>query len=256
MNKERWQGRNSEKDSLRRRIWSFLESSKAGIAPIWSAIPDFNGAEEAAERLSQLSSWSSARIVKSNPDAPQIPVRRKALEQGKIVYTPVPELVKDFPFLRLDPDELRAKGVSFEIAATPAGALEYGARVQFTEMEQIDICVVGCVAVTRIGGRTGKGGGFADLELGIFRELGKISANAPIVTTVHDIQVVPDDELVMMPHDSALHWIFTPTETIETNTQLPQPQGVAWDMVQADQYRDVPFLSLLREQLTKRTDSR
>ena len=40
----------------------------------------------------------------------------------------------------------------------------------------LDFVVVGCVAVTRAGGRTGKGGGFADLELGIFRELGKLGA--------------------------------------------------------------------------------
>ena len=40
-------------------------------------------------------------------------------------------------------------------------------------MPKLDFGVVGCVAVTRRGGRTGKGGGFADLELGIFRELGR-----------------------------------------------------------------------------------
>ena len=43
-------------------------------------------------------------------------------------------------------------------------------------MEKLDFCVVGCVAVTRRGGRTGKGAGFADLEHGIFRELGLTSA--------------------------------------------------------------------------------
>ena len=33
-------------------------------------------------------------------------------------------------------------------------------------MPKLDFCVVGCVAVTRSGGRTGKGAGFADLEQG------------------------------------------------------------------------------------------
>ena len=87
----------------------------------------------------------------------------------------MPELTKRFPFVRLDPAELRAAGVEFETAATVAGLPRLTAsRSQFEEMETLDFVVVGCVAVTRSGGRTGKGGGFADLELGIFRELGKV----------------------------------------------------------------------------------
>lgn len=113
-------------------------------------------------------------------------------------------------------------------------------------MELLDFVVVGCVAVSRDGGRTGKGGGFADLELGIFRELGKLRPDTPITTTVHSSQVVAQDELVMMDHDSALHAIATERELIETNTSRPQPDGVAWDKVQPDQYRDIPFLEELR----------
>ena len=33
-------------------------------------------------------------------------------------------------------------------------------------MPKLDFCVVGCVAVTRSGGRMGKAAGFADLEQG------------------------------------------------------------------------------------------
>ena len=252
MSQERWKGRNQSKDELRRSVWSELQNSGAGIEPIWSSIPNFQGAEAAAEKLASLPFWKSAKVVKSNPDAPQIPVRLKALQDGKLVYTPVPELVQDFPFLLLDPVELKKKGVSFEEAAVSSGALKHGKRVQFDEMLPMDICVVGCVAVTREGGRTGKGGGFADLELGIFREVGTIPAHAPIVTTVHSIQVVPNEDIVMMEHDSALHWIITPDEIIETNTKYPQPTGVAWDQVQPDQYRDVPFLVELRDKLSKK----
>jgi 5-formyltetrahydrofolate cyclo-ligase len=252
MTNERWKGRNTDKDTLRREVWSALETSKAGIEPIWSAIPNFFGAHTAAEKLATLPFWKSAKVVKCNPDAPQIPVRLKALQEGKLVYTPVPELVQDFPFLLLDPEELKKNGVSFEEAAVSSGALKHGKRVQFDEMLPMDVCVVGCVAVTREGGRTGKGGGFADLELGIFREVGTIPEHAPIVTTVHDVQVVENEKLIMLEHDSALHWIVTPNEIIETHTPYPQPTGVAWDLVQADQYRDVPFLNELRAKLTKK----
>jgi 5-formyltetrahydrofolate cyclo-ligase len=116
-------------------------------------------------------------------------------------------------------------------------------------MMPMDILCVGCVAVTREGGRTGKGGGFADLELGIFREVGTVPAHGKIVTTVHQLQVVPNEQLPMQGHDSPLDWIVTPEEVIETKTPYPQPSGVAWDFVQPDQYRDIPFLSALRREL-------
>ncbi len=245
----RWAGRNRDKDLIRQEVWSGLEQSGTGIGPAFSRIPNFAGADLAARNLARLPQWQSARVVKCNPDPPQIPVRLRALYDGKIVYAPVPELLKPFPFVRLDPDRLAEKGIQFELAATSQGFVEHGDPVEFEDMELLDFVVVGCVAVSGQGARTGKGGGFADLELGIFRELGKLKPDTPITTTVHSSQVVDHDRLVMMEHDSALHAIATEAELIETGTTLPQPGGVAWDYVQADQYRDIPFLKTLRARL-------
>jgi len=246
----RWAGRNSDKDVLRDHIWGSLEATGVNVGPVWSRIPNFAGADLAAWRLGQLPAWKAARIVKCNPDPPQIPVRLRALHDGKILYAPVPELTKGFPFVRLDPAELAAKGVELETAATAQGFLASGTPVQFEEMEPLDFVVVGCVAVTRAGGRTGKGGGFADLELGIFRELGKVGADTTIATTVHSSQMVDDERLPMMSHDSALHYVATETELIDTETAFGQPKGVDWDRVQPDQYENIPFLKELRARLT------
>jgi 5-formyltetrahydrofolate cyclo-ligase len=106
--------------------------------------------------------------------------------------------------------------------------------------------------VTRLGGRTGKGAGFADLEQGIFRELGLVSPATPIATTVHSSQVVADSEVVMESHDSALHFIATELELIATRTPHPQPEGVDWDKVRPDQFTDIPFLSALRHTIERR----
>jgi 5-formyltetrahydrofolate cyclo-ligase len=250
-NPARWQGRNSEKDTLRAEVWSALEAGRANVGEVWSHIPNYVGAEQAAERLAALPFWEPARVVKSNPDAAQIPVRLKALQAGKILYTPVPELSQDFPFLRLDPAELQRRGITFEEVAPISGALQHGQKVRFEEMEPMDVLVVGCVAVTRSGGRTGKGGGFADLELGIFHALGLVPPQSVIVTTVHPTQVVPDDRLVMLGHDCPLDWIITPAEVIQTHTQLPRPTGVDWDAVRPDQYASIPFLHALRARLEK-----
>jgi len=91
------------------------------IGPSHSRIPNFAGADLAALNLSRVPAWQAARIVKCNPDPPQIPVRLRALYEGKIVYAPVPELTEGLPFVRLDPALLDSAGVSFEVAATSQG---------------------------------------------------------------------------------------------------------------------------------------
>ena len=249
--KARWAGRNGQKDTLRSEIWGRLEETAVNVGPVWSRIPNFAGADLAAWNLAQTSAWKAARVVKCNPDPPQIPVRLRALHEGKIVYAPVPELTEGFPFVRLDPEKLKRQGVEFETAAPSGGFLVHGEPVSFEAMEMLDFVVVGCVAVTRSGGRTGKGGGFADLELGIFRELGKLKRQTPIATTVHSSQVVDDKRLPMMGHDSALNFIATEAELIDTRTAFSQPAGVDWERVQPDQYDNIPFLKELRARLER-----
>ncbi len=248
----RWAGRNSDKDAVRADVWSALEADGMAMGPTWSHIPNFIGADMAAWHLAQTDAWKAARTVKCNPDPPQIPLRLRALYEGKTVYAPVPYLTKDFPYLRLDPAVLARKGVSFEIAATSEGYMMHGERIGFEDVEPLDFAVVGSVAVSRSGGRTGKGAGFADLETGIFRELGIIGPHTPMATTIHSSQLVPEDRVVMMAHDSPLDFVATEAELIVTGNVDPRPSGVAWDFVQPDQYDQIPFLRALRERMEAR----
>jgi 5-formyltetrahydrofolate cyclo-ligase family. len=61
-----------EKQRLREKIWRKME--KAGVAsfplPCWGRIPNFVGAEKAAEKLRQLEEWRGAKVVFVNPDSP------------------------------------------------------------------------------------------------------------------------------------------------------------------------------------------
>ncbi len=250
--KGRWAGRNETKDLVRHDVWSMLKESGFAVGPSWSNIPNFVGADMAAWRLAQTPEWQAARTVKCNPDPPQIPVRLRALYDGKLLFAPVPYLTKSFPYIRLDPAKLRAAGVDFETAATSQGYLQYGEKVEFEEVEPLDFCVVGSVAVTRGGGRTGKGAGFADLETGIFRELGRISEKTPMATTIHSSQLVEGARVVMQGHDSPLDYIATEAELIVTGNTDPRPNGVAWDAVQPDQFESIPFLSALKERMLAR----
>ena len=246
---ERWKGRNSNKDRLRGKIWSSLEDTQVAIGNPWSTIPNFVGAAEAANRLSTLAVWKKANTVKVNPDAAQGPLRLLALQAGKKVFTPVPELVKDFPYILLDPEALTEKGIAFEDVMYSKGAMEFGQRCNFSDITPLDICVCGCVAVTRAGGRTGKGAGFADLEQALFRLYGVVNSSTPVMTTVHDIQVVEDELVVMQGHDTPLNIIVTPTELIETNTDYPEPGPLEWDKLQPDQFENIPFLNDLKAEL-------
>ena len=252
----RWAGRNGAKAAVRHRIWGRLVETGMNVGPAFDRIPNFVGADIAAKRLSELDAWKRARVIKCNPDPPQIPVRLRALYDGKLLFSPVPYLSKGFPYLRIDPDRLAAKGVDFETAATAQGFIEHGEPVGFEAMPKLDFCIVGCVAVTRRGGRTGKGAGFADLEQGVFRELGLADASTPIATTVHSSQLVEETAVVMESHDSPLDFIATELELIATETPFPQPAGIAWEKIRPDQFADIPFLTALRESLQSRKSER
>ena len=247
-----WTGRNKLKDSLRKQVWSALANSgdaRDDDGP-HHRIPDFAGAEEAAEHLRALEVWRSASVVKSNPDPPQAYVRRNALRDGKRVYVPVPCLTHSFPFLLLDPVALKAAGLEPEDVMFSEGAMQHGKRVEFAEMEPMDVCVVGSVAVTRAGGRTGKGGGFADLELGLFRRYGTCKPGVtPVISTVHALQVVGDSEILMEAHDTPLDLIVAPEGATPTNTKYAQPGKLDWEQLRPDQYENIPFLKALRKEL-------
>jgi 5-formyltetrahydrofolate cyclo-ligase len=248
----RWGARSPAKTEVRLRVWESLARDGVNVGPAFDRIPNFVGADMAAHRLAGLDAWKRARVVKCNPDPPQIPVRLRALYDGKLLFAPVPYLTQGFPYLKIDPDKLAAKQVDFETAATAQGFLAHGEPIGFEDMPRLDFCVVGCVAVTRTGGRTGKGAGFADLEHGIFRELGITTPDTPIATTVHSLQVVAPAKVVMEPHDNALSFIATENELIRTGALGAAAAGVDWARVRADQFTDIPFLSSLRERIEAR----
>src|SRR5262249_53996704 len=143
-------------------------------------IPSFIGAEAAAERLAELPIWQRAQVVKCNPDTAQVPVRLRALQDGKRLYMAVPRLAQRRCFVQMSAADLRQRRIDLAAAATAVGALEYGRLVALEEMAPIDLVVTGCVVVTRDGGRTGKGAGFADLELGMLRQFGLLRTGTPI----------------------------------------------------------------------------
>ena len=242
MSSSTWFGRHGGKDQLRQRIWSMLTAHQAVCRNPVGHIPNFIGAEAAAERLAGTECWHKAQVVKCNPDSPHRPVRLRALADGKVLYMAVPELAHQRCFVELTAATLGQQEVPLAEAASMAGEMRYGRPVTFAEMSIVDLVVVGCVAVTPRGGRTGKGAGFADLELAMLRECGLISEVTPIVTTVHDLQVVPASELPMQRHDWPLDMVVTPTRCLVTEPSYAKPVGLDWATLQPDQLANIPIL--------------
>lgn len=249
--KTNWSGYHPDKDDLRDEVWSLLKQQGVAIRDPFGHIPNFVGAQKAAERLAALPIWQRAKAIKCNPDSPQIPVRSRVLQDGKRLYMAVPRLTNTRCFVELTAEDLQQRNIPLEEAAIARKALTYGRLVSFEEMQAIDLVMVGCVAVTRNGGRTGKGAGFADLELAMLKEFGLVQSDTPIVTTVHPLQIVEEERLPMQAHDWALNWIVTPEEVIETNTTYSPPAGLDWDSIRPEQFKKIPILRKLREQLTR-----
>jgi 5-formyltetrahydrofolate cyclo-ligase len=220
-------------------VWEALE--RDGVARFPGArgrIPNFAGAEEAAERLAQLPEWRRATALKSNPDAPQLPVRAQALAEGKRVYMAVPRLRAEKPFLLLDPERT---GRSPRQAASIKGAAAAGRPVGIEELEPLDLVVCGTVAVNRSGVRVGKGGGYSDLELGLLVDGGLVTGQTVVVTTVHPLQVL-DEDLPETDHDFRVHRIVTPDTVITTGARR-RPRGILWEHLDEEKIAAIPVLA-------------
>jgi 5-formyltetrahydrofolate cyclo-ligase len=232
-----------DKRALRERVWDELEDSGEARFPFppHGRIPNFAGADAAADRLAKTDAWRDAETVKSNPDAPQLPVRRRALDAGKTVYMAVPRLSDAACFLELDPATL----ADTDAAATVSGMDEHGRQVGPDAMPGIDLVVSGSVAVDGAGNRVGKGEGYSDLEWGLLSELGLVDAGTPVATTVHELQVRAED-WEPDAHDVPMDLVVTPERTVETGAS-GKPAGIDWAALDEERIEEIPPLEELRE---------
>lgn len=230
----------ADKQRIRQQVWKRLTESGAALFPgARGRIPNFRGAAQAAERLAATPEWKKARTIKCNPDAPQRPVRLRALREGKTVYMAVPRLRERKCFWELDP--VRLEAVNLAAAATIAGAARFGRPVHPRELPHIDLVVAGSVAVDRRGARIGKGGGYSDLEFAIGREVGAIDRSTRVATTVHPVQLL-EGALPTTDHDFFLDVIATPDEIVRPPRRLRQPAGILPAHLTDEIRRSVPVL--------------
>ncbi|WP_254279181.1 5-formyltetrahydrofolate cyclo-ligase [Haloarcula marina] len=236
-----------DKQAIRDRVWDALEAD--GVArfpfPPHDRIPNFAGADAAAERVTETAVWTAAETVKANPDSPQLPLRRAALRAGKTVYMAVPRLRDEKCFYELDPARLD----DIEAAPAVSNVADYARQVGPETVGEVDLVVSGSVAVTEDGARIGKGEGYSDLEYAVLSELGLVDDETPILTTVHELQVVGgpdgvvDTEVPVDAHDVPMDYVVTPERTVETETPYARPTGVDWGALPPERIEEIPVLA-------------
>ncbi|NWI85624.1 MTHSD protein, partial [Pitta sordida] len=238
----------SSKWEIREKVWDHLEAS--GLArfprPVRGRIPNFQGSLQACSSLGELDVFSRAREVKVDPDKPLEGARLAALQARKTLLVPTPRLRTGL-FNRIVPPPGATKEI-LRICATSQGVKDFSVPVGLDGKARVDLVVVGSVAVSEKGWRIGKGEGYADMEYAMMVAMGAVQEDTPVVTIVHDCQVVDIAEELLGDHDLTVDYILTPTRIIRTHCKRPKPQGILWHKARlsSEMLGKIPILKTLR----------
>ncbi|XP_053721746.1 methenyltetrahydrofolate synthase domain-containing protein isoform X2 [Synchiropus splendidus] len=236
----------ANKWDIRQKVWDYIEEKNLADfpRPVHNRIPNFKNAAQACNRLGDLQEFKSSQTVKINPDRPQQQARFVTLEANKTLLVPTPRLRSGL-FNRITPPA-GANKEQLRKCSTSQGVKEFSVPVGLDAKVKVDLVVVGSVAVSEKGLRIGKGEGYADLEYGMMTAMGAVNESTVVVTVVHDCQVVNIPEELIESHDLTVDYILTPTRVIQTNCQLPKPQGIIWSKLDSDKLEKIPILKKLR----------
>lgn len=243
------------KRSIRLDTWQKIKDQK--LSPlrrfsVFNKIPNYVGADKAAELLAETEEFKKATNVKVNIDLAQEPVKLEVVKAHKTLFVPPAQKSPNVyaKIKNCNPDEL-------DLAAQKKIIKLQGEEDTFEEIDingiqKLDMVVVGSCAVSRQGHRIGKGNGYVDLDVGILTYLGVITKDTLIVTTVHGVQVYETlPENLFQSYDLPLDLIVTPTEVIRVSKRLPRPAGIEWKLLSSRRLEIVPVLKCIKEREEK-----
>lgn len=214
-------------------------------------IPFFPEAEVVAERLAATDEFQRAKNIKVNIDLAQEAVKLQALKAGKTLFV-APSQKSDYLYAKIKPCNVEEVPlVTQKRIVKMLGGEETYEELGIEQAEPLDMIVIGCVAVTELGQRIGKGNGYVDLEIAILVDLGVITSQTVIATTVADEQVyLPMASHIFQPYDFTVDLIVTPTRVIRVaNRPEPRAIGVQWNLLSSRRLEVVRVLKKLKERL-------
>jgi 5-formyltetrahydrofolate cyclo-ligase len=157
---------------IRERVWSELVQNNAAAFPMppHGHNPNFKGARAAGKKLLKHPLLDTARVVLIGMEAALLPLRGMLLGVGKVLV--VPHRTKSGAFWRLEKvDKAAARIENFHLYGTA------------TQLEGIEVAVLGSVAVDATGRRLSKGFGFGARGAPV---------DVPTLTIVHPRMVLPE----------------------------------------------------------------
>jgi 5-formyltetrahydrofolate cyclo-ligase len=236
--------------NLRKYVWDSYEGSGPigdFIPPEFRKHPNFIGTQDAAARLSELPEFEEASVVKIGMENQLRPIVNKALEMGKtvLIQQPFGQKTGFFSSLQVAPEYAwRASSVS--------GARDFAQDIALGDsVPNVDLFIMGSVAVNpKNGCRVGKGGGFADIDYAVLRELGSVDESTPVVTIVAEEQLLGIPAERTQVFDVRCDVIVTPDRTFRIADRVPKPTGICWDQLSESRLGSTP-LGRLRDSLPK-----
>lgn len=232
------------KEKVRKQVWVQLRKvARPDSRFHWDFsefIPDFENSETCTERICQTEDYKNARYLFVTPDNSLIPFRTRSLIDKKTLIVPTYGIGRGF--VQVGPSDVPPGLVEF--AATLDGMDRYARPypVFQTDPQNVpDLIVTGASVLNREGVRISQGPSFFDLEWLILDFLGLITEQTPVITAVHDCQIV-DWHFDPLPFSIVTDLIITPTTILETGGQYPRPapstlRQLPWHIVQ-----EVPLL--------------
>ncbi|XP_016283333.1 methenyltetrahydrofolate synthase domain-containing protein isoform X3 [Monodelphis domestica] len=238
-------GAGISKQEIREKIWDYMEAQNIADfpRPVHHRIPNFKGSYEACQNIRELDAYSRMQEVKVDPDKPLEGVRLMVLQGRKTLLVPTPRLRTGL-FNKIVPPPGATKEI-LRRCATSQGVKNYSVPIGLDSRIIVDLIVVGSVAVSEKGWRIGKGEGYADMEYAMMVSMGAVREKTPVVTIVHDCQVVDVPEELLGDHDLTVDYILTPTRVIVTGCTRPKPQGIIWSMISEEMMGRIPILKNL-----------
>lgn len=199
----------SRRERLRRRIWHLMENAGVLTFPleVLGRVPNFVGAEQAAELLAQQSEFVQAKVVFVSPDHVLRRVRELVLENGKVLAVSLPRRLarlSKHPLLQI------TERKAIKSAASIDDFLRYGQPLSMP----VDLAVLSSVVVDRLGNRLTPRQEFGDREWEMLVDNGFVHERTKIATIVHPLQFADDLAKWVTEKDVKVHLIVTPEEVV------------------------------------------
>lgn len=219
-----------DKKNLRKAVWKQLRKvAKPDSRFHWdfsSFIPDYEGSEKACDLIRNLDLYKNASFVMITSDNNLEVLREYCIRDNKAFVMPTYGIVRGFTHVRRDDVPIGQE----TFASTLDGIDKFGKTVSLKELQQfgkVDFLVTGASVVNTEGVRFGKGHGYFDLEWAMFREIGVVNEETPIIAVIHECQII-DEPIDANAYDTIVDIIATPERIIYSKKMRNKPVGVDW----------------------------